>query len=63
MSSCVVEIKGATLRFENCYMMLDQTMLLADLHLGKTMHFRKAGLPIPASARNADQSALMRILN
>jgi DNA ligase-associated metallophosphoesterase len=62
VSSLVAEIKGTVARFENRYMMLDRTMLLADLHLGKTMHFRKAGLPIPAIARNADQSELMRIL-
>lgn len=50
------------MRFENRYLMLDKIMMLADLHLGKTMHFRKAGLPIPAAARNADQSELMHIL-
>jgi uncharacterized protein len=44
------------------YMMIGSSLILADLHLGKTTHFRKAGLPIPAMARDADQSNLLQIL-
>ena len=49
------------IRLENRYLMLDKTLILSDLHLGKTLHFRKAGLAIPAAARDADQSELIRI--
>ncbi|MDX5319493.1 MAG: phosphoesterase, partial [Bacteroidota bacterium] len=32
------------------YLPKHQALLIADLHLGKTLHFRKNGLPIPAAA-------------
>lgn len=58
----IIEIANTKLRLENRYLIHDKTLILSDLHLGKTLHFRKAGLAIPAAARDADQSELIRIL-
>ncbi len=58
-----VNIKGVEVTFGDRYLLLENTLILADLHLGKTMHFRKAGLPVPAHARETDQLNLIRILN
>lgn len=58
-----IDVLGATLQLGDRYLMIDKALILADLHLGKTMHFRKAGLPVPAHAREADQVNLMRIIN
>jgi DNA ligase-associated metallophosphoesterase len=41
----------------------DGDLILADLHLGKTMHFRKAGMALPSAARGADQAKLTQLLN
>lgn len=57
-----IDVANTKLKLENRYLMLDKTLILSDLHLGKTLHFRKAGLAIPAAARDADQSELIRIL-
>lgn len=45
------------------YLLCGQDLVLADLHLGKTAHFRKAGLAIPSNAKNADQMALIKLLD
>lgn len=37
-------------------------LLIADLHFGKTSHFRKNGLPIPAKAAEADFQALNQVV-
>ncbi|MEZ4720933.1 MAG: ligase-associated DNA damage response endonuclease PdeM [Flavobacteriales bacterium] len=58
-----VEIGGQTLSLGDRYMRIGDILVIADLHLGKTMHFRKSGLPIPARARDADQSNLISLLN
>lgn len=34
-------------------------IILADLHLGKTGHFRKAGIPVPEGANKADLQRLI----
>ena len=44
-------------------MNIGDDLIIADLHLGKTMHFRKAGLSIPPSARFTDQSTLLNLIN
>ena len=38
------------------------TLLIADLHFGKTSHFRKNGLPIPAKSAVADFEALNQVI-
>lgn len=37
-------------------------LLLADLHFGKTTHFRANGLPLPHASRHADQQTLANVL-
>ncbi|MEM0992274.1 MAG: ligase-associated DNA damage response endonuclease PdeM [Bacteroidota bacterium] len=39
-----------------------QTLLLADLHLGKVKHFRKSGLAVPADASNENWDKLIALL-
>lgn len=58
-----VEIAGVSMRLGDRFLEKDGDVLLADLHLGKTMHFRKAGLPVPAQARDADQTNFLSLLN
>lgn len=43
------------------YLLWRDMLIMSDLHIGKTMHFRKAGLPIPSNARNTDLSQLITI--
>ena len=37
----------------------ENTMLIADLHLGKSGHFRKAGIPVPQGSQKADLQRLI----
>ncbi len=39
-----------------------KTVILSDLHLGKGMHFRKAGLPIPLISHQKDFAQLIELL-
>ncbi len=39
-----------------------KTIIIADLHLGKTSHFRKQGLPIPQKSSERDYLVLERLL-
>lgn len=56
-------IAGTSVVFGNRWMSIGDDLIIADLHLGKTMHFRKAGLPIPPSARFTDQSSLLDLIH
>jgi DNA ligase-associated metallophosphoesterase len=38
------------------------SLLIADLHIGKAAHFRKAGVPIPASSSRADFQRLRDLI-
>ncbi|MBX7127682.1 MAG: ligase-associated DNA damage response endonuclease PdeM [Cyclobacteriaceae bacterium] len=38
------------------------TLLIADLHLGKVNHFRKAGLPVPAAANEQNSAQLIDLI-
>ncbi len=40
----------------------EKTLIIADLHLGKASHFRKAGLAIPAKSSEADYKNLTSLL-
>lgn len=40
----------------------ENTLIVADLHLGKTGHFRKAGIAVPQSIYKADLQRLMAML-
>ena len=39
-----------------------QALLIADLHLGKVQHFRKAGIPVPNDASNENWDKLIALL-
>jgi metallophosphoesterase superfamily enzyme len=38
-----------------------QTLFLADLHLGKAIHFRKKGIPTPMAVAEANWSRLVEV--
>lgn len=38
-------------------------LLVADVHLGKAAHFRRAGLPLPQGTTSADLERLARLVN
>lgn len=38
-------------------------MLLADLHLGKISHFRRAGIPVPVKANDKNLESLVDLIN
>lgn len=40
----------------------ENTLIVADLHLGKTGHFRKAGIAVPQSIYKADMQRLVAML-
>ena len=40
-----------------------KTLLLADMHLGKINHFRKAGIPVPAKANNKNWETLVDLIH
>ncbi len=39
-----------------------QTLILSDLHVGKGMHFRKAGVPVPQEVFRQDLERLTRLI-
>jgi DNA ligase-associated metallophosphoesterase len=40
-----------------------KTLLVADLHIGKINHFRKAGIPVPPKANDRNTETLIDLLN
>ncbi|RYY98025.1 MAG: ligase-associated DNA damage response endonuclease PdeM [Chitinophagaceae bacterium] len=40
----------------------ERILLLSDLHLGKSGHFRKAGIPVPAGVMKEDMQRLLHLL-
>lgn len=64
--SGIVEFKGFTLEFlkEKALWIKElDSVFLADLHLGKANHFRKAGIPIPEPVHQADFQNLERLFS
>jgi DNA ligase-associated metallophosphoesterase len=45
------------------YWKAKKALLIADLHLGKSAHFRKAGIAVPSSVHNDDLNRLARIIS
>jgi uncharacterized protein len=41
----------------------EKALLISDIHLGKTGHFRKAGIPVPAELAFTDLTCLAELLN
>lgn len=61
-----VEISGEEfelLHQKGLYWPRERALLLADLHLGKINHFRKAGIPIPARANERNIEILMEMIH
>jgi uncharacterized protein len=55
--------KNLWLTAERCiYWEEEQTLILSDLHFGKTGHFRKAGIPVPQQAYRHDLQRLVQQL-
>ncbi|MBO3097948.1 ligase-associated DNA damage response endonuclease PdeM [Gelidibacter pelagius] len=42
---------------------LQKTLVISDLHIGKTAHFRKAGIPIPSAILDNDLKKLQGLIN
>lgn len=41
----------------------EKTLVVSDLHIGKTAHFRKAGIPIPSTVLENDLNRLKVLIN
>lgn len=53
-NSEIIKLRGQTLELlpqKAIYWKERQTLLLADLHLGKSTHFRKHGIPVPNASK------------
>lgn len=60
-----IEIAGTTLLLlpeKAIYWPEKNCLLLADLHLGKAGHFRKAGIPIPSTIHDTDLKKLASLI-
>ena len=44
------------------YWVRKRTLLLSDLHLGKAVHFRRAGIPVPAAVGNENWDKLIGLM-
>ena len=44
------------------YWAQESTLVVSDLHIGKTAHFRKAGIPIPSTILDNDLKRLQRLI-
>lgn len=63
--SCLFEHNGVVFHLlpEKVVNLPEQGILLvSDLHLGKVNHFRKAGIPVPARANDANTERLIQLL-
>jgi uncharacterized protein len=38
------------------------TLIISDLHLGKVNHFRRAGIPVPVAANDANTETLIKLI-
>lgn len=60
------EIRGSILRLlpeRAAFLESENTLLIADLHLGKINHFRMAGIPLPSKANDENLERLINLLN
>lgn len=66
MNSMQVSIKNLSFELSNhkaLYWPSEKTVLVADLHLGKVNHYRKAGYPVPTNANDKNTSIIIDLLN
>ena len=45
------------------YWKAEKTLVVSDLHIGKTAHFRKAGIPIPSNILDSDLKRLQNLID
>lgn len=60
-----IELAGETLALlpqRGLYLACKKVLLLADLHLGKASHFRKAGLAVPIKANDKNVEQLVEVI-
>ena len=60
-----ITLKGEQLKLlpdKAIYWPKEETLLIADLHLGKVEHFRKAGIAVPATAGEANYHIVQEML-
>jgi len=65
MKDTIVQVKGERLRLlvdKALYWPAARTLIIADLHLGKAMHFRKAGIAAPAGVEQENLDRLQRVV-
>ena len=48
--------------FKGIYWQEEKTLLIADLHLGKANHFRKAGIPVPIDVKQSNYDKFTALL-
>ena len=48
--------------YRAAYWTRKRTLLLSDLHLGKSVHFRRAGIPVPAAVGNENWDRLIGLI-
>ena len=61
----ITEIAGERFHlhpFKALYWEAEHCLLIADLHLGKTAHFRKSGIPVPQGVADANWDRLISLL-
>lgn len=62
----IIDLRGQTLHLHPLravYWQEARALLLADLHLGKATHFRRAGIAVPAAVNTTDFDRLAQLLN
>lgn len=60
-----ITIKDQTLTLSNqraLFWKKEKTLVVSDLHIGKTAHFRKAGIPVPSAILDNDLKRLQGLL-
>ena len=59
----VIQQNTFWLSAEKClYWQEQKALILSDLHLGKSGHFRKAGIPVPQGVMKADMQRLVQLI-
>lgn len=61
----IIERKGEQIELlaeKAAYWMAEQTLILSDVHLGKSTHFRKNGIAMPLETTALDEHRLMQLI-
>jgi DNA ligase-associated metallophosphoesterase len=66
MKTLPIEIQGQSLLLSSgraVFWENERTLILTDLHIGKSGHFRKAGIPVPGQVQEADLERLTALIS